>query len=203
MNAYLAFQLTGDFEKDIKQYFINFERQETYQHTIEVLEELDYLKKLYGSVEEGSEIACLAHDLGRVVKHEDILEFCMMNQIEVTDEERLLPSILHQKLSGHIAERVFGISNPSILDGIKYHTTSRANPTELEKEVFLADKMSWKEAGYREIAQEIKCAVKVSKDSGMRLYLEDMHQKRDQLKVYHRDSREAYVYFTGGHHDHL
>lgn len=71
----------------------------------------------------------------------------MMNQIEVTDEERLLPSILHQKLSSHIAERVFGISNPSILDGIKYHTTSRANPTELEKEVFLADKMSWKEAG--------------------------------------------------------
>lgn len=196
MNAYLDFQVTGNVEEDIKQYFIKFERQETYQHTLEVLEELSYLKRLYGTVEDGSEIACLAHDLGRVIKNEDILEFCTLNLIEVIDEERLLPSILHQKLSAYIAEKVFGISNQSILDGIKYHTTSRANPTELEKEVFLADKMSWKEAGYREFAQEIKVAVKVSKDCGMRLYLEDMYQKRDQLKVYHRDSREAYVYFT-------
>lgn len=195
MIDYLNFQISDNFKEDIQKYFIKYNNQETYQHTLDVVKELNNIKKQYGFVEEGSEIACYCHDLGRVVKHDDILDFCKLYDIEVTEEEKLLPSILHQKISRYIAEKVFGIRDKRILNAIRYHTTSRANPSIIEIEVFLADKMSWKEAGYKELANEIKDALKISKENAMLYYLTELNKKKDKLKVYHLDSMEAFEYF--------
>lgn len=85
------------------------------------------IKRLFGAVELGSETACYCHDLGRVVKDNEIIKFCSENNILVSEEERELPSILHQKISCFIAETVFNISDVTILDAIKYHTTLDGN----------------------------------------------------------------------------
>lgn len=195
MKDYLTFKTSGNFKEDIKKYFIKFENQETYQHTLDVVKELYNIRKMYGLVEEGSEIACFCHDLGKVVKYDDILEFCKLNCIQVTQEEETLPSILHQKISRYIAEKVFGIKDKRILDAIRYHTTSRKNPNTIEIEVFLADKMSWKEEEYKELVDKIKNKLEISKENAMMYYLTDLNQKKDKLKVYHLDSIEAFEYF--------
>ncbi len=199
MHNYLDFLPKGDLASDIKEYFQIHDRQDTYEHTLDVIEELNNIRKQYGNTEAGSLIACYCHDLGKVVKSEDIIEFCLKNNIEISDEEKQLPSILHQKSSCFIAEKVFGITDSVVLKAIRYHTTSRENPTMTEIEVFLSDKMSWKEDGYRELALKVKEAVRESKEKAMLCYLSDFDENSNHQKLYHSDSKKAFEFFRLKH----
>lgn len=196
MEKYLKFEPTGDFKKDIESYFLIHGRLDTYEHTIDVVQELHDMEKYFGYLEQGSEVACYCHDLGRVVKNDEIIQFCEENNIEITDEEKQMPSILHQKISKFIAENVFNIKDDDILNAIRYHTTSRKEPSKIEIEVFLSDKLSWKEAGYEEIVNGIRQAIKYPKEKAMLYYLSDLELNKENLKLYHKDSKEAYEYFN-------
>ncbi len=126
---------------------------------------------------------------------EDIIEFCLKNNISLLDGEKSAPSIIHQKISCLLAEKLFKIGNSEILDAIRYHTTSRKNPGNIEIEVFLADKMSWKEAGYRELAIKIKNTIRLSKEAALLHYLDNLNSCKGVIPFYHPDSQEAYEYF--------
>lgn len=195
MEKYLGFKTTDDLKRDIESYFLIHDRLDTFEHTLDVVQELHNIEKQFGSLEEGSVVACYCHDLGKVVHEEVMIEFCVENKIEITDEEKLLPSILHQKISKFIAENVFGIRDDNILNAIRYHTTSRQQPSNMEIEVLLADKLSWKEDGYREIANNIREAMKYSKEKAILYYLTYLELNKEESQIYHKDSKEAYEYF--------
>ena len=195
MAEYLDFVVTDNLAMDIQGYFLKYDKLDTYEHTIDVINELYYIKRYFGFIEQGSLVAAYCHDLGRVVKKDEILEFCFKNNIGVTYEEKELPSILHQKISCFIAERVFKVCDITVLNAIRFHTTLRKNPSMTEIEVFLADKMSWKEDGYRELAQKIKAALKRSKEEAIYYYLCEVDNKKESLELYHSDSKEAFEYF--------
>ena len=48
-------------------------------------------------------------------------------------------SVLHQFTGAYLAERVFGVTDEEVLDAIRFHTSGKADMTELGKLVFLAD----------------------------------------------------------------
>lgn len=196
MKNYFDFLATGDLTKDIKKYFFKYGKHDTYEHTLDVVNELYGIEKQFGHIESGSLSACYCHDLGRVVEKDEIIDFCIEHNIEVLDEERQLPSILHQKISYLIAEKVFNIKDKTVLTAIKYHTTSRKNPSMTEIEVFLADKLSWKESEYKKLAQEMKEVLKSSKESAMFYYLRDLYNNREKLRLYHLYSKEAFEFFN-------
>lgn len=196
MRNYLDFKVTDDIKKDIQDYFLKYDRKDTYEHTLDVVNELFNIEKQFGRIEPGSEIACYCHDLGRVVSNDKIIEFCNENSIHVTDEEKELPSILHQKISFFIAEKVFNIKDEIVLNAIRYHSTSRKDPSMTEIEVFLADKMSWNEDGYKELANNIRQALNYSKENAMLYYLSDLNQNSGNLKLYHSDSQDAFEFYS-------
>lgn len=47
--------------------------------------------------------------------------------------------VLHQYSGAYVAEKHFGVTDPEVLDAIRYHTSGRENMSDLEKLVFLAD----------------------------------------------------------------
>ncbi|MBB6217050.1 putative HD superfamily hydrolase involved in NAD metabolism [Anaerosolibacter carboniphilus] len=195
MKNYLDFQITMNLQKDVEGYFLLHGRQDTYEHTLDVVETLYNIEQQFGSIEPGSKIACYCHDLGRVVKNDEMIRFCIQHDIDISDEEKLLPSILHQKISCYLAEKVFGIKDILILNAIKYHTTSRKSPSVIEMEVFLADKMSWKENEYKELVSDLKEALTHSKENAMLYYLSTLENNKEKMRLYHSDSREAFLYF--------
>lgn len=201
MTNYLNFTTTGDLDQDICRYFEEFGNPETFSHTLNVIEELKYIEEMYGTVESGSYTACLCHDLGRVVRREDVFDFCAENDVPFTDEERQMPSILHPKISCVIAHRVFGITDDKILDAIRYHSTSRKNPSMIEIEVLLADKMSWKEYPESELSRKIKDSLKISKHFALYYYLRDLFENRESLELYHTNAWEAYGYYKENYFD--
>lgn len=195
MTDYFIFMTTGVLARDVCAYFEKFNCSKTYVHTLDVIDELKYIEKTCGVVESGCYEACLCHDLGRVVRLEDVFEFCYENNIPFTEEEKRMPSILHPKISAVIAERVFSITDEKILNAIMYHTTSRINPSMIEIEVLLADKMSWRDTGWAEFACAIKNSLTISKQYALFYYLRELYNSRDSMVLYHTDTREAYYYF--------
>lgn len=196
MKKYLDFKTTNNFKKDIEIYFSIHNKLDAYEHTLEVVKELGNIKRQFGFVEHGSEIACYCHDLGKVVGEEEMVEFCIENNIEVTDEELQYPSILHQKISKFIAKNIFGIQDDNILNAIRYHTTSRPQSSNIEMEVLLSDKLSWREDSYEEVANELREAIKQSKEKAILHYLKYLELNKEKFILYHHDSKEAYRYYS-------
>ena len=75
--------------------------------------------------------ACVLHD---VAKYKDY------KKVEGFDLPDGVPSpVVHSFLGAFIAEKMLKINDEEILDAIKYHTSGKANMTELGKLVFVAD----------------------------------------------------------------
>jgi len=108
--------------------------EKRFLHTISVVEAgLDFARK-NGISEEKAFIACLLHDCAKNLTTDEWQNY------DFTNEENLLPPILHSGLGVNVAQKDFGVTDEEILDAIRYHTTAKPEMTPLAKLVFVADK---------------------------------------------------------------
>jgi len=181
--------------ENIESYFKIHDKLETYEHTLEVAAELNVLNEKFEFDMEKCKLGVYLHDIGRVVDKEELVKFCEENNHQFTEGEKIVPSILHQSASRIIASNVFGISDVEVLEAIECHTTLRANPTETDMIVFLSDKLSWNEDEHQNLILKMREALKESKEKAVYCYQEDLFNKRNLLKCYHKWSIESYEYF--------
>lgn len=185
----------NNYRENVKDYFRYFNREDVYCHTMDVQEELKLLKNYTSVNYEQCELAIYMHDLGRVVATEDLVSLCEERNYNFILGERKYPPILHQIASKILSRNVFGIKDPQVLNAIECHTTLKSNPTEVEKIVFIADKLSWKEESHLELVNSLKTKVEVSIEHAIFHYLKNLHYNKEELICYHVDSYEAYRYF--------
>lgn len=84
-------------------------------------------------------LAALTHDAAKELSREDLLFLVPKNQRALYG--KLNPAILHGPAGAGFVEKIFGLTDPDIKSAIYYHTTLHENPTQLEKIIFLADKI--------------------------------------------------------------
>lgn len=188
-------------ESHVKRYFEAFSREEVFEHTCEVravYDEIISSMNVSDLIKEQGKIAVLLHDVGRVVDYTDIVAFCENNGKYVSQSELKALGILHQFASKIIAKQVFGIEDTTILNAIECHTTLKANPSIVDKMVFLSDKLSWKESEMADLIYRMKMKLKnygeYSLDLALFEYHKDMYDKRESMSCYHDWSLEAYHY---------
>ena len=112
---------------------------ERYNHCINVMNTSVELAKLYNYSIEEAKIAGLLHDCGKFQDKIKILKMVDEFDIILDDVMEKNTALVHGPLGVIIAKTKYNISNPEILNAIRYHTTGRANMTLLEKIVFIAD----------------------------------------------------------------
>ncbi|OPZ77114.1 MAG: putative nicotinate-nucleotide adenylyltransferase [Alphaproteobacteria bacterium ADurb.Bin438] len=195
MDKCLNFKTYTNMKATVEEYLLKFDRKDVLQHLFNVIDELEFIKKTYGYVEKESYCACLLHDIGKAIKDEMAVEFCLKHDIEMLEIEKKVPAILHQKTSEYIAKNTFKVTNEIVLDAIRHHTTLKANPSRCNIELFIADKMSFKDNEYIEVADKMKYYLKVSKELAIFTYLKELHEKQNDLNIYHPQTHEAYLYF--------
>ena len=83
-------------------------------------------------------IAALLHDIGKEMPMPDQREIMAVHFKEFINYP---PVIYHQFIGAYLAEKDFGITDPVILDAIKYHTTANSNMSEVAIIVHCADKI--------------------------------------------------------------
>ncbi len=111
-----------------------------YQHTERVVEWAIKLAQRYGVDQMTVEVAAYLHDIAKQMTFDD-----MITLIECDKDEKVdplfydMPQIVHATAGACLAKSKFGITDQTILNAIKYHTTGRAGMSDVESIIYIAD----------------------------------------------------------------
>jgi dihydrolipoamide dehydrogenase len=81
----------------------------------------------------------ITHDYARDLSSDDLLRKAREFGIVVGRVEQAVPVLLHGPVGAVMIEKRYGISDPLILNAVRYHTTGKENMSLLEKIIYLAD----------------------------------------------------------------
>lgn len=123
------------YEKEIRERI----GEKRFLHTIRVKDTAINLAKIHGVDEEKAEVAGFLHDCAKIKDKEELIKTAKENKLLLTKDMLKAPQIIHSYLGALFAREFYGIDDEDILNAITYHTTGRANMSDLEKIIFLAD----------------------------------------------------------------
>ncbi|WP_314067851.1 HD domain-containing protein [uncultured Vagococcus sp.] len=166
--------LIGDLKQDVIELLDAYNQSAVAQHSIRVAEEAKGLCLQYGLPGEWGYTAGLLHDVSVIVPNEERVSLCQSLGMELFEEERKLPMILHQRLSKEMAETCFNIDNREIVEAIECHTTLRVEPSRLDLILFIADKIQWDQADKAPYLDGLLLALNVSLEKAALYYIEWM-----------------------------
>lgn len=99
------------------------------------------LAEAHGLDPDRAELAALMHDVGDRYSDRELLRLAERYGIPVNLTEARVPKLLHGKVGAAILSSDWGITDPEILDAVRFHLSGSATMGALAKVVFLADKL--------------------------------------------------------------
>ena len=116
-----------------------------FEHTVGVMKTAEDLAKRIGADPDKAAIAGLLHDCMRDVPPDELVRFCELNGLQLTEHERQSPIILHA-WAGAVEARKLLVDTGSyfgdigeIEEAIACHTTGRERMSLLAKIIYIAD----------------------------------------------------------------
>ena len=110
-----------------------------YDHCIQVMETAAHLAKIHGVDKDAAEIAGLLHDYAKNMSPEELRQVARELEVELDPVVCRHMMLAHGPIGAAMVQRDLGISEPEILDAIRYHTYGRVGMGPLEKIIYLAD----------------------------------------------------------------
>lgn len=126
-------------EEEMHRKLRSTQKERRYFHTMGVVREAVRLAPKYGVEVEKAKIAALLHDCAKNFDQDRFLEIAAEYGVTLDEYALKEPALVHAFLGAAVAYRDYGVTDKEILDAIFYHTTARANMTNLEKLIYLAD----------------------------------------------------------------
>ncbi|MGN4818881.1 bis(5'-nucleosyl)-tetraphosphatase (symmetrical) YqeK [Bacillus pacificus] len=187
-----SFTPTGKIENDIKAFLLKYNKEVTYKHSIRVANESRKIAVMYHVNEEKAAIAGYLHDISAIFPNGDRIVVAEQFGIEILQEEREFPMIIHQKLSRVIAEQIFKVTDEEILNAICCHTTLRKHATKMDLVLFVADKIEWDQNGTPPYLVDVKKGIEKSLEHAAFAYISFLWERKETLKVIHPWLKDAY-----------
>jgi predicted HD superfamily hydrolase involved in NAD metabolism len=141
-------------------------------HVSRVVTEARRLAHVHGVDEARAVIAALGHDLYRGHVPDKLLAEAEAGGLVVSGEERSQPILLHGPLGARRMAEHYGIDDEEVLAAARHHTTARAGMSQLEKLIFVADKIEAEKARGEPALAEARQAAPESLDAAMRIILD-------------------------------
>lgn len=109
-----------------------------YEHTLRVVDEALKLAELYDVDSEKAALAAVFHDYAKKRPLDEMKRIILSSQLP---KDLLLyhHELWHGPVAAILVEVQFGLTDPDILNAVKYHTTGRAQMSDLEMVICLAD----------------------------------------------------------------
>lgn len=122
-------------------------KQGIWNHSQAVAVEAVLLGERFGVDPYACELAALCHDIGGVVPVEEMLEQAQKRGMVIDPAEARYPFLLHQRFSEILCRDYLKITDEAVLSAVGCHTTLKANASDLDMIIFLADKIAWDQEG--------------------------------------------------------
>lgn len=126
-------------EEEMHKLLRSNQKERRYFHTLGVVKEAVRLAPKFGVEPEKAKIAALLHDCAKNFDQDRFLEIATKYGVKLDELAIKEPALIHAFLGAAVAYRDYGVTDKEILDAIYYHTTARANMTNLEKLIYIAD----------------------------------------------------------------
>lgn len=114
-------------------------KPDRFDHTLGVAYTATSMAMVHGANVEKALVAGMLHDCAKCMSHEEQLNICEKNHIEVSEVEKKNHSLLHAKVGMYLARTKYDIYDTEILNAIRWHTTGKEDMSLLEKIVYIAD----------------------------------------------------------------
>ncbi|MHC5228207.1 bis(5'-nucleosyl)-tetraphosphatase (symmetrical) YqeK [Enterococcus sp. LJL99] len=161
-----------NLEQQVKDYLNHFGKTEVFEHSKQVAVQAEKLANKFTLDSELAYRAGLLHDISAVIPNDKRIAVQKEQDEVIYEAEYQVPMLLHQRQSVYIAQKFFGITKTEVLSAIRCHTTLKAGATDLDKCVFIADKIAWDRKGVPPYDKALKEALEKSLDDGVRVYID-------------------------------
>lgn len=176
---------SGDLAADVPAFLVHYGHVRTAEHSERVAVEAGRLAARFEVHIESAEAAGWLHDISAIFPAPDRANVARQLGIDILPAEEAFPMIAHQKLSVVVAQMLFGITDASVLSAIGCHTTLRRDPSQLDKVLFVADKIAWDQFNDPPYLDALQAALDASLDAAAYCYLDYLWQQRHSLRVVH------------------
>ena len=112
--------------------------EKRYIHSLNVMEMAVRLARINEVDEDDAKFAGLLHDCAKNYSGEDLINYCMENNIEIDEIKKSAPGMLHAEVGADIAKKEFG-ANENIVCAIRNHTLANSNMSKLDKIIYVSD----------------------------------------------------------------
>jgi predicted HD superfamily hydrolase involved in NAD metabolism len=110
-----------------------------YRHSLAVADQAEHLARKYGADPEKARVAGLLHDILKDTDGDSQLQILKDFGILLDTVEKSSHKLWHARSGAVFIEHILGITDPDILNAVRYHTTARAGMSLLETVLYLAD----------------------------------------------------------------
>lgn len=165
-------QRMGDVIADAGELLLSRGKAATWRHVQGVAEACADLAQRFGLEEAPCRMAGILHDISAVIPPAQMLQYARETGMALDPAEEKYPFLLHQRLSAVVAQTCFGIEDESVLRAIACHTTLRAEASDLDMVLFLADKIAWDQSGEPPFLAALNAGLAVSLREGCRAYID-------------------------------
>jgi predicted HD superfamily hydrolase involved in NAD metabolism len=119
------------------------------------------LAKVHGVNPADAYVAAILHDIAREIKPAEGRRF--LDQVGIP-HHMMLSAVVHAEHGAYLAEHEFGVTKPSILNAIRYHTYGHAHMDTLAKIIYCADKC---ESGRGSYTRPLRVLCRQNLDQGL------------------------------------
>ena len=152
------------------------------------------LAERWGLDPEQAAEAGILHDMTKYWPDEEQLAYCARMGIELDEAERKNPLLYHARTGAVAARELFG-APPEICEAIRWHTTAKPGMNQLEKILYLADKLEQTRdyPGVKRLRGLAKKDLDAAMAESLRMTVQDIRDRH--LDVY-KDTLEAAEFYA-------
>jgi predicted HD superfamily hydrolase involved in NAD metabolism len=110
-----------------------------FKHVMGVRETAVDLAKRHGIDADQAELAALLHDCAKERPDDELLALAKRHGLEVDGHEQQTPGLLHGKVAPFVAAEQFGVSDETVFDAMRCHSTGAVEMGPLGQVLFVAD----------------------------------------------------------------
>ena len=162
-----------------------------YHHSLCVADEAVRLAEKYGGNKEKAYLAGLLHDITKNATEQEHLHIFQEFGIMLNDVEKNAEKLWHAVSGAAYIEHILGINDYEIITAVRYHTAARADMSQLEKLLYLADFTS-SDRDYDDIdimREKVEISMEAALDYALSYTINDLVSRGKPL---HIDTINAY-----------
>lgn len=175
--------------------------QKRYEHSLNVADECKKLAIEYNEDVDKAYFAGLVHDICKELPNEQLKQAALDSNLVMTKAEIETKALWHAVAGAGFVRDEMNISDPDIINAVRFHTIARAGMSRLEEIVYIGDLIST-DRNYKDVKKMRKLAYQNLEKTMLEAIIfsiESVLDKKGMVPEYTMQAYNQYVYINNKH----